>query len=74
MKTLNTTTTRNTNLSHTRIRSVAILTGIVTAILCLVALRQEAHSTERMNVNAPQLVQTSKIVATDLLMEVKALL
>lgn len=71
MKTLHTTTTRNTHLSHTRIRSIAILTGIVTAILCLVALRQEALSTERMNVDVPHLLETSKLVAADLLIEVK---
>ncbi len=71
MKTLHTTTIQNTSVSHARMRSLAIFTGMVIAILCLVTLLQEVRSTEGMDARIPQLLQSSKILAGNLLMDVK---
>jgi low affinity Fe/Cu permease len=71
MKTLHTTTTQNTNLSDARMRSLAIITGMVIAILCMVTLLQDVRSTEGMDAQVPRLLQSSKILAADLFIEVK---
>lgn len=71
MKALHTTNTRNANHSLERVRSVMTLTGILTAMLCFVALLQEPRAMEGRDAGLPRLLETSKIVATDLLTEVK---
>jgi hypothetical protein len=72
MKALHTTNTRKANISPERVRSFMTLIGIVTVILCFVALLQEPRSMGRMDTRIPRLLETSKIVAADLLAEVKA--
>ena len=71
MKTLHTINTRNANNNHQRVRSAMILTGIVTVMLCFVALLQEPPSVKRMDARVPRLLETSRIVAADLFAEVK---
>lgn len=48
------------------------LAGIVIAILCSMDFLLEVHSTERLDASIPQLLETSRIVVADLLIEVKA--
>jgi hypothetical protein len=72
MKTIHTTTDRNIINNPAHIRSVLTVAGIVIAILCLLALWHEAGSTERMDTRAPHLLEFSRLVATDLVSEVKA--
>jgi hypothetical protein len=71
MKALHTTNRQNANHSHVRVRSVMTLAGIVTVMLCFVALLQEPRSMGRIGARVPRILETSKIVAADLLAEVK---
>ena len=71
MKALHTTNSRNANHSHQRIRSVMTLTGIVTVMLCFVALLQEPRSVERIDARVPRLLESTQIVAAGLVAEVK---
>lgn len=72
MKTLHTTNTQNANHSHGHVRLMMTLAGIVIAILCSMDFLLEVHSTERLDASIPQLLETSRIVVADLLIEVKA--
>ena len=72
MKTIHTTTERNIINNPSWIRSALTVAGIVIAVLCLLALWHEAGSTERMDTRAPHLLEFSRLVATDLVTEVKA--
>lgn len=74
MKTLHTTTTRNANHSHQRVRSFLTLAGVVTAMLCLIALLHEARAAEHMETKVPRVLETSRMVAVDLLGQIKTLL
>ncbi len=71
MKALHTTNAQNAKHNHKRVRSVMRLTGIVTVVLCFVALLQEPPSMPRVDSRIPRLLEASKIVAGDLLAEVK---
>lgn len=72
MKTLHTTNTRNANHNHERIRSFMTLIGIVTVMLCFVALLQESRAAERIDTRVPRLLESTQIVAAGLVAEVKA--
>jgi hypothetical protein len=70
MKTIH-TTDRNIISNHARVRFVLTLAGIVIAVLCSLALWQEARSAERIDTRVPHLLEFSRLVATDLVGEVK---
>lgn len=57
---------KNKNLSSIpeRVRLVLIPTGIVTAVICLLALLNETKSAEN-EVSRNRLIETSRIVAAD---------
>jgi hypothetical protein len=71
MKTLH-TTDHNIINNTSHIRSALTVAGIVIAVLCLLTLWYEAGSSERMDTSAPHLLEFSRLVATDLVSEVKA--
>lgn len=71
MKTIETLATPNANPNRARVRSILALLGILIAIFCLLALQQDVHSADGMNVGVAPLIQTSKIIGTNLLMEAK---
>ena len=73
MKSLHTTNARNANHKHERVRSLMTVIGIMTVILCAVVLLHE-HPSMRTSARVPRLLETSKIVVADLLVEVRQVL
>jgi hypothetical protein len=72
METLhNTDPTRNTAQLRERDRFALILTGILIAIICSLIFLHDTYSTERVAATLPQLGEGSKIVLTDLPLEMK---
>jgi hypothetical protein len=71
MKMFHTTNTRNVPASHGRVRLVLAVVGIVTAVLCAMALLQDVRAAEPLDARAPRLLEISKIMASDLVGEVK---
>jgi hypothetical protein len=72
METIDTTTPLNRTASKNRVRLLLTLAGIVTAILCSMTLLQEVRSSKPMNAGVPLLMKSPKIVAVELIGEVKA--
>jgi hypothetical protein len=66
MKTPDTTINHNATINQSRVRLLLTLAGIVTAVLCSIALRYDGPSALRMDVGLPHLFDTSKIVAAGL--------
>jgi hypothetical protein len=67
-----TLSTATPSASHARVRFALTLAGIVIAILCLLALGQDLRSADRVDSRAPRIFAFSKVVATNLVSEVKA--
>ena len=67
----NTNPTRNTAEIRERVRSTLIFTGILTAIICLLILLHDTYSGGHVATRLPQLGEGSKIVLTDLPLEIK---
>jgi hypothetical protein len=55
------------NKSTLFLRSVLPLVGIVIAVICSLVSLKEIHSTERVEANAPRLIEASRFVKVDLL-------
>ena len=70
MKTLHTNNV-NTNQSPRPVHLFTTLTGIVIAILCSVALLQDAGFAKYLDIKVPRVLESSRTVAADLLLEVK---
>jgi hypothetical protein len=72
METLhNTNPTRSTAEIRERGRSTLIFTGILTAIICLLILLHDNYSVGHVATKLPRLDERSKIVLTDLPLEIK---
>ena len=71
MKTLHTTHPHHVTATHARIRLALAVVGIITAVLCAMALLQDVRATTTSETKPPRLLQISKIVASDLVGEVK---
>jgi hypothetical protein len=69
MKTLDTSNTRNFKASH--IRMILAVVGILTAVLCAMALLQDVRAAELLNTRAPHGLEISKIMDSDLVDNVK---
>ena len=69
MNTLHTTTAKNTSNNERLILTIA---GIVTALFCLVVLMREPHIAGSIGISVPKLLETSKVVAVNFVMEVTA--
>lgn len=72
MKTLHATINSQVTDSRARIRFVLTLAGILTAILCSMALRQEVRTSEGIDRTSPRVVEASRIIVAGLVGEVKA--
>ena len=72
METLhNTQPTRNSAQIRERDRFTLILNGILIAIICSLIFLHDTYSTERVATRLPRLGEGSKIVLTDLPLEMK---
>jgi hypothetical protein len=55
------------NKSTLFLRSVLPLVGIVIAVICSLVSLKEIHSAERVEIRAPRLIETPKLIRADLL-------
>ncbi|WP_276372734.1 hypothetical protein [Chryseolinea sp. H1M3-3] len=72
MKTFHTITPANVTISHVRVRFILALVGIVTAILCAITLmHDDVHAADLFQASVPHLLETPKIMFSDLVGAIK---
>jgi hypothetical protein len=71
MKTLHTTNAANTNPNPKLVHSLMTVAGIIIAILCSLFLLHDAAFVKHLDVKIPSVLESSRTVAADLLLEVK---
>ncbi len=71
MKTLHTINTSNVTVSHASVRLILAIVGIVTAVLCAIALMNDVRAAELFQARIPRLLELPKIMVADFVSHVK---